>query len=56
MNFENTLVLNNYMLKSSYFLFNLFKKYNICTEKYANRGVQPHELPQSEDTHGTPLR
>lgn len=53
MNFKNTFVLNNYMLQSFYFLFNLFKKDNICTDRYSNLAVRPHELPQHEDTHGT---
>lgn len=53
MNFKNTFVLNHWMPQSSYFLPNLFKKYNICTEKCTDHGVQLHPSPQSEDTHVT---
>lgn len=42
-NFKNTFVLNNYMLQNSYFLFNRFKKDNICTDRYSNLAVRPHE-------------
>lgn len=41
------------MLQGSYFLFDLFKKSNIWTEKYANRGTRLHGLAQSEDTRVT---
>lgn len=46
-------VYSNYMLQSSYFLFHLFKKYNVRTEKYSDWTlcVWPHELPYREDTH-----
>lgn len=56
MNFKNTFVLNNYMLQSSYFLFNLFKKYNICTEKHAIMVYSSTDYGEVKTPVSLPLR